>query len=206
MNRFFRFVYRLLNSFLFFFFPVEISGLENLPAHGALLCPNHSSNWDPILLVLKLPIDYRVHIMAKDVLFRNPLLAWLLRKVGAFPVARGSSDISAVKTAIQAIKSGDNLLIFPEGTVVEKGIGKKSGQPARAKGGVAMIGIRTGAVMIPVFVDGRKRLFRKTRIIIGTPYHPVYTGRHGTAEEMQAIADDILEQAYALGGTTACQL
>jgi 1-acyl-sn-glycerol-3-phosphate acyltransferase len=206
MNGFFRFVYRLFNSFLFFFFPVEISGLENLPAHGALLCPNHSSNWDPILLVLKLPIDYRIHVMAKDSLFRNPILAWILRKLGAFPVARGSSDIHAVKTAIQAIKSGDNLLIFPEGTVVEKGIGKKSGQPARAKGGVAMIGIRTGAVMIPVFLDGRKRLFHKTRIIIGKPYHPVYTGRHGTAEEMQAIADDILKEAYALGGTTACQL
>ena len=206
MNGFFRFIYRFLNCFLFFFFPVEISGLENLPAHGALLCPNHSSNWDPILLVLKLPIDYRVHIMAKDSLFHNPLLAWVLRKVGAFPVARGSSDIHAVKTAIQAIKDGDSLLIFPEGHVVEKGISRKTGQPAGAKGGVAMIGIRTGAVMIPVFMDGRKRLFRKSRIIIGKPYQPVYTGRHGTAEEMQRIADEILEQAYALGGTTACQL
>ena len=97
MNGFFRFVYRFLNCFLFFFFPVEVEGLENLPPHGALLCPNHSSNWDPILLVLKLPIDYRVHIMAKDSLFKNPLLGWILRKVGAFPVSRGSSDIAAVR-------------------------------------------------------------------------------------------------------------
>lgn len=206
MNGFFRFVYRFLNCFLFFFFPVEVEGLENLPPHGALLCPNHSSNWDPILLVLKLPIDYRVHIMAKDSLFKNPLLGWILRKVGAFPVSRGSSDIAAVKTAIQAIKSGDNLLIFPEGTVVQGGIGKMDGKPSHAKSGVSVIGVRTGATLIPVFMDGRKRLFHKTRIVIGKPYTPVYTGRHGTAEEMQTIADDLLREAYTLGGKTPWEM
>ena len=54
--------------------------------------------------------------------------------------------------------------------------------------------------MVPVFMDGKKKLFRKTRIIFGKPYEPVYTGRHGTAEEMQKIADDVLAAAYALGG------
>lgn len=205
MNGFFRFVYRLLNLFLFFFFPVEISGMENLPAHGALLCPNHSSNWDPILVALKLPIDYRLHIMGKDTLFKNPILNWVLRKVGAFPVNRGASDINAVKTAMQAIKDGDNLLIFPEGTVVRNGIGMVDGKPATAKGGAAVIGVRTGATLIPVFVDGRKRVFRKSRIIFGRPYQPVYTGRHGTAEEMQRIADDLVRLAYALGAEAPCE-
>ena len=49
-------------------------------------------------------------------------------------------------------------------------------------------------------MDGEKKLVHKTRIIFGDPYEPVYTGRHGTSEEMQKIADDILAQAYALGG------
>ena len=51
-----------------------------------------------------------------------------------------------------------------------------------------------------VFVDGEKKLFHRTRIIFGDPYQPVYTGRRGTSEEMQKIADDILANAYALGG------
>ena len=182
--------------------PTTVEGLENLPEHGALLCPNHSSNWDPLLVVLKLPINYRVHIMAKQELFRFKPLAWALRHVGAFPVSRGDNDIQAVKTAIQAIKGGDNLLIFPEGTVIRNGIGCKDGLPAHAKAGVAVIGVRTGATMIPVFVDGEKKPFHRTRIIFGKPYIPVYTGRHGTSEEMQKIADDILAEAYALGGQT----
>ena len=182
--------------------PTTVEGLENLPEHGALLCPNHSSNWDPLLVVLRLPINYRVHIMAKQELFRFKPLAWALRHVGAFPVSRGDNDIQAVKTAIQAIKSGDNLMIFPEGTVIRNGIGYKDGLPAHAKAGVAVIGVRTGATMIPVFVDGEKKPFHRTRIIFGKPYIPVYTGRHGTSEEMQKIADDILAEAYALGGQT----
>ena len=131
---------------------------------------------------------------------RYLLLGWLLPKVGAFPVSRGNNDIQSVKTAIQALKGGDNLLIFPEGTVIRNGLGYVDGLPPHAKGGVAVIGVRTGATLIPVFVDGEKKLFHKTRIIFGEPYQPVYTGRHGTAEEMQKIADDILEAAYALGG------
>ena len=58
----------------------------------------------------------------------------------------------------------------------------------------------TGAKLVPVFVDGEKKLFHRTRIIFGDPYEPVYTGRHGTSEEMQKIADDVLAAAYALGG------
>ena len=101
---------------------------------------------------------------------------------------------------MQSIRDGQNLLIFPEGTVIRDGIGKADGLPAHAHSGAAMIGVRTGAVFMPVFLDGKKRLFHKTRIIIGKPYTPVYTGRRGTAEEMQNIADDLLREIYALGG------
>lgn len=180
--------------------PTTVEGLERLPKGGALLCPNHSSNWDPVLVALRLPVNYRLHVMAKEELFRFRPFGWLLRKLGAFPVSRGDSDIHAVKTAIQALKAGDNLLIFPEGTVVRGGVGYIDGLPAHAKGGVAVIGVRTGAALVPVFVDGEKRPFRRTRIIFGEPYEATYTGRRGTAEEMQKIADGVLAAAYALGG------
>lgn len=199
-NRLFSVAYFVVGFLTDILHPVTVEGLEDLPRSGVLLCPNHSSNWDPVLVALKLPRNYRLHIMAKEQLFRNRLLGWVLRKVGAFPVQRGGTDIQSVRTAIQSIRSGDNLLIFPEGTVIRNGLGVADGKPARAKSGVAVIGIRAGATMVPVFVDGEKKLFHRTRIIFGKPYTPVYTGRHGTAEEMQKAADEILAAAYALGG------
>ena len=199
-NLFFTVVYYLGRALLSVLFPATVEGLDRLPRNGVLLWPNHSSNWDPILIALRLPVNYRLHIMAKVDLFKNPILAWILRRLGAFPVSRGSSDIQSVKTAMQAIRSGDNLLIFPEGTTIHNGIGYVDGLPAHAKGGVAVIGVRTGATLVPVFVDGPKKPFHRTRIIFGEPYTPVYTGHHGTSEEMQKIADDILAAAYALGG------
>ena len=199
-NLLFVFIYYVVGCVASILHPTTVVGMERLPRSGVLLCPNHSSNWDPILVALKLPINYRLHIMGKKELFENPLLGWFLGKMGVFPVNRGGSDISAVKQSIQALKDGDNLLIFPEGTTIHNGIGYTDGLPAHAKAGVAMIGVRTGAKLVPVFVDGEKKIFHRTRIIFGDPYEPHYTGRRGTAEEMQKIADDLLEAAYALGG------
>lgn len=71
-NLFFVFVYYLVGLVTRILHPTTVEGMENLPEHGALLCPNHSSNWDPILVVLRLPIHYRVHIMAKEELFPQP--------------------------------------------------------------------------------------------------------------------------------------
>jgi 1-acyl-sn-glycerol-3-phosphate acyltransferase len=202
LNRFFVCIYYLVGFVAGILHPVSVEGVDRLPTGGALLCPNHSSDWDPVLVALKLPVNYRLHIMAKEELFRNPILGWILRKVGAFPVSRGSNDIQSVKTAMQVLKSGDNLLMFPEGTTIHNGVGYADGLPAHAHGGVAMIGIRTGAALVPVFVDGPKKLFHRTRIIFGEPYQPQITGRHGTAEEVQRAADGILAAAYALGGQT----
>ncbi|WP_312614250.1 lysophospholipid acyltransferase family protein [Oscillibacter sp.] len=199
-NRFFVFIYYVVGFITRLLHPADVEGMDRLPRGGALLCPNHASDWDPVMVALVLPVNYRLHIMAKEELFRNPLLGWILRRVGAFPVSRGGGDIQSVKTAMQAIKSGDNLLMFPEGTTVRNGIGHVDGLPAHAHGGVAMIGIRTGAKLVPVFVDGEKKPFRRTRIIFGEPYEPRITGKHGTAEEIQTAADEVLAAAYALGG------
>ena len=176
--------------------PVTVIGRENLPEHGALLCPNHNSNWDPVLVALKVPVNYRLHIMAKKELFCNKVFDWVLRKLGAFPVDRGEGDIEAVKNALKAIKSGDNLLIFPEGTRVEH----EGDLPA--KGGVAVIGIRSGAQFVPVYVEGDKRIFRRTRIIFGQAYRPDAASRRPSPEEVQAIADEVLRRAYVLGRET----
>ena len=156
---FFAFIW-IIGRVLLWIYRVDVKGLENLPKHSVLLCPNHSTDLDPVLIGLCLPLDYHLHFMAKAELFDNRALAWLIRTLGAFPVQRDGKDIQSIKTAMQVLHKGENLLIFP----------------------------------------GQKKPFHKTRIIFGEPYVPEVTGRRGTSEELQAIADEMLRQAYALGG------
>ena len=200
MNHVFFGIIWVLAQILRLLYRIEVKGLENLPRNGVLLCPNHASDLDPVLIGLCLPLDYHLHFMAKAELFDNRALAWLIRTLGAFPVQRDGKDIQSIKTAMQVLHKGENLLIFPEGTTIRGGVGYHDGLPAHAHAGIAMIGVRAGATIIPVFCDGQKKLFHKTRIIFGQPYVPEIAGRRGTSEELQAIADEVLRRAYALGG------
>lgn len=194
-NEYYVKVHRILWPIVHFLHPVELKGLENLPDdEPVLLCANHSSWWDPILLISALRRDYPLRIMGKVQLFRIPVLKTFLTKLGVFPVDRGNSDIGALKKAIGSLKEGWNLLLFPEGTRVRKG------KTATVKAGAAMIAIRSGVKLLPIFIGTSKRLFRKVPIVLGKPYAPIYTGRKGTAEEYQANADEIMRRAYELGG------
>lgn len=194
-NGFYSVLWRLLGPVVRLFLPIEVQGRENLPeGEAVMLCANHSSAWDPILLVLALWDNYPIRIMAKKQLFKIPLLGGILRMLGAFPVDRGNSDIGAVKNSIRSLKEGYSLMLFPEGTRV-----KEKGQ-VEVKSGAAMIAIRGGVKLVPVYVGMKKRLFCKTPIIFGLPFVPEYTGRNGTAEEYQLNAERVVDEAYRLGG------
>lgn len=193
-NKFYSAMWKLLRPLVLLLHPLDVQGRENLPDEPVLICVNHSSWWDPVLLVCALTSDFPLRIMAKRQLFKIPIVGGFIRRMGAFPVDRGNSDIGAIKTAIKSLKEGFSLLIFPEGTRVKKG------QSVRPKGGVTMIAIRAGVKLLPVFIGTTKRLFHKIPLVIGKPYVPVYTERKGTAEEYQQNADEIMRQVYELGG------
>lgn len=193
MTRFYRIIYTLIAPFIRFFFPRRVIGLEHLPEGGAILCPNHASGWDPFVVAVALPVDSRLTVMAKDELFHIPLVGWLLRKLGIFPVKRGGNDLAAMKTALRVLNEGSRLLVFPEGTRVD-GQGE-----ADAKGGVVVMAARTGTPIIPIYCGPKHKLFRKTTVVFGEPYWPVYAGRRPTAEESRQAAEEILRQIYALG-------
>ena len=193
-NKFYSIVWRIIRPFFLLFHPLDVQGRENVPQEPVLLCANHSSAIDPILLILALARDYPLRIMAKQQLLRLPVVGPFLRRMGVFPVDRGNSDIGAVKTAIRSLKEGWNLLIFPEGTRV-----RKPGTVA-VKGGAAMIAIRSGVKLLPVFIGREKKIFSRVPIIFGKPFAPQYSGRKGTAEEYQANAEEVMRQAYELGG------
>ena len=195
-SRYYARAYDMLAPMASFLHPIRVEGLENIPKdEPVVLCPNHSSNWDPILLICALGREVNLRIMGKNQLFKIPILRTVLRKMGVFPVDRGNSDIGAVNFCIQALRDGSMLLVFPEGTRVR---GKK--KDVRPKGGIAMIAIRSGAKLLPVYIGVKKRLFSKVPILFGKPFDPEYTGRKGTAEEYQANADEVMRRAYELGG------
>ena len=197
MNRFFHWVYIIVRPLIRLLMPFRAVGLENMPEGGALLCANHASGWDPILIALALPNDSALTFMAKEELFRNRLLNWLIRKLGGFPVNRGGNDLAAMKTALKALGDGKRLLVFPEGTRVEK-----EGD-AQAKGGITMMATRTGVPIVPIYCGGKKKFFHRYTIVFGEPYVPVIEGRRPTQEENHQIANEILRRIYAMSGVDA---
>ncbi len=194
MTRLYRVLHLILYPIIWLLFPFTIHGRENLPKDRAVvLCGNHAHAIDPVLICLALPRKMPVRIMGKRELFDIPVLGWIITKLGAFPVDRGHSDLHAIKTSIKAVRDGQSLLVFPEGTRVEH-----EGD-TRAKGGVVMIAMRTGAPLVPVYAGERRKLFHMTHIVFGEPYEPKTESRHGTAEEYHEYADEIVRRAYALG-------
>ena len=192
-NLFYRRFHRVMAPIIRAIFPLEIHGREYLTDEAVVLCPNHTNAVDPILLACAMPGSTLLRIMAKKQLMGVPVIGWLIGKLGGFGVDRGNSDINAIKTAIRALKDGWKLMIFPEGTRV------KEGEEVDAKGGAAMIAIRSGVKMQPVYIAPNKRPFRRSKIVFGPAYAPVYTGRKGTAEEYQTNVEEIMRQVKELG-------
>ena len=117
-----------LVKILFF---LKVNGKGNIPKNGGfILCSNHLSNFDPVLIGVAQ--RRQLFFMAKSELFRNKFFGWLIRKLGAFPVERGAGDGKAINTAEKIINEGKTLGIFIEGTR------SKTGELLRPKAGAAM--------------------------------------------------------------------
>lgn len=142
----------ILWMFFKLFFRLQVTGLENLPREGpALVAANHASWWDPPVIGVNIP--RYIHFMAKEELFKIPVLSLVIKKLQAFPVRRGAADRTAIRTAIQLLESGELIGVFPEGTR------SKTGSLGRPEAGVAMIALKTGAPIIPTAVMGTHATF-----------------------------------------------
>jgi len=149
---FYRFAQLL--SWLYFkiFHRIEVKDVHNIPSTGAfILASNHTSYFDPPALGCKLPRN--LHYFARDSLFFWPL-GLLIRNLNSIPVNRSQLDIATLKRVLKVLKSGDPLLVFPEGTrspdgklgVGKKGIGLLMAKsqsdvlPAKVVGGFQVLG------------------------------------------------------------------
>ena len=151
---------------------LQAEGVDNLPAEGGyVLASNHLSNFDPWILAYPLWPRRRLRSMAKSELF-NPVLAPLLRASGAFPVRRGGADREAFRTAVEIVRSGEVLLVFPEGA--RRGKGRWKGKRRRrqqVQSGAARIALSAGRPLVPAALIGTDRLTRlgPVRVAFGRP-------------------------------------
>ena len=147
------FVRLLTVAILRLWFRVRVSGVEHIPAKGAvIIAPNHKNFLDAFFI----GIATRRHVryMAKVELFKGPL-AWLFPRLGAFPVRRGEADAEALATARAILGSGGLVVVFPEGTRVEEP--DALGSPHHGAGRLAL---ETGAPIVPAAITGTSHLWR----------------------------------------------
>ncbi len=164
-------------------------GKENIPQGGFLLCANHSNLADPAYIMLGLGRSVPLQFMAKAELFNNKLVSWYIKKLGAFPVRRGETDLAAIRQAMTVLQKGGRLVLFPEGT-------RNATQGAKA--GAGMLALRTGCPVLPVYLTPHKRPFRRAVLTIGKPFYPQKPEGKPTGADYQNAADEIMERIYAL--------
>jgi 1-acyl-sn-glycerol-3-phosphate acyltransferase len=136
------------------YFQGRIYGTENVPKQGRLLVvSNHASDFDPIILssAVGRPVAY----MAKEELFRVPVLKQAIQAYGAYPVKRGTGDRAAMRAAIASIESGWATGVFLDGTRTPDG---RINDP---KLGAAWIAAKTNSPLLPVSLWGTHEIFKK---------------------------------------------
>jgi 1-acyl-sn-glycerol-3-phosphate acyltransferase len=177
------------------FFRLKVKGAENVPRDGGvLIASNHQSFLDPIIVTAsnRRPVSF----MARDTLFRIPLFGRFIMKLRAFPVRRGGADRKAVREAVDRLKAGEALLVFPEGTRT------RDGRLGRLRSGTSMLAYRARAPIVPAAIKGAFEAWPRTRklfrfrpisITYGRPIAPPERSEHETHEEIRRKLQDSLE-------------
>lgn len=177
-------------------------GKENFPRKGPYIgVVNHNSNMDTVAMALA--IKHRVHTMAKDSLFRVPVLKWWLRVVGMFPVVRDASDREAFNRALEVLKKGEILFMAPEGTRK-----KIEGQKRRPRTGFVRMAQIIGCPVVPVAIWGTDRVlppgawFPKPVKVAVKVGKPIYLDKIDVSKEkkhlLQEQADGVMAVVYQL--------
>src|SRR3954454_14023872 len=136
---------------------VRAIGTENVPKEGALiLAPNHFSQMDHFFIGVYL--RRKVRFMAKSQMFGPPVLTYVYKHGGVFPVRRGHHDEEAMKTAATILAQGEMLLVYAEGGR------SRSGKLKGVKPGIGRIALESGAPVVPVAIHGSEKVRRWKRL------------------------------------------
>ena len=188
------FLRALCKVFFSLFVRVKVIGADHLPKEGGVIvAANHESMLDMFMIGYRLPRF--IKWMAKDELFRNKLLAKFFTACGAYPVTRGTKDISAARTTFEMLKKGEAVGIFPQGTRTQ---GK--GRALKAKHGVAKFAVEANVPILPVAIWGHIRLFGRVYVRFGDliDLPQPEDGEKYTKEHFLKLSQDVLDTIYSL--------
>jgi 1-acyl-sn-glycerol-3-phosphate acyltransferase len=190
-------------------FRLRYEGLEHIPAEGpALVACNHISYLDPLTNASAIDrAGRRPRFLAKDDLFRVPVVGTVLRGVRQIPVARGSADVrAALRAAEQALADGEVVLIYPEGTVTSR----EDHLPMEGKTGAVRLSLATGVPITPFASWGSQAVWQKSgrgSLKFGRPIWmraapPIELASPGASvddvEALRAMTADVMEVLTAM--------
>ncbi|MFH1655596.1 MAG: lysophospholipid acyltransferase family protein [Candidatus Omnitrophota bacterium] len=181
--------------FLKIFSRLQVKGKKSIPESGSfILVSNHVSLLDP--LILGAVSHRKLNSMAKEELFSNFLSSFWMRNIKAFPVKRKSHDVGAIREALRRIKSGEPLLMFPEG-------GRSAnGEILDAQPGAGMLAAHTGVPILPVFIKGSREVLTRGSSFIRPKKIIVYFGKPfyiSRDQDRQETAKRIKNEIVSLG-------
>jgi 1-acyl-sn-glycerol-3-phosphate acyltransferase len=182
------------------YFRLRIKGREHIPKGPMLVCSNHQSHLDPVLVGLACydPITY----LARDTLFKG-WFAKLIVYMGAIPIQRDGLGFAGVKKTLERLKIGEKVLVFPEGTR------SPDGQLHPFKGGLALIARRAKVPLLPMAIAGayeawprRQKLPmpRTIQMVVG-PVIPLEVVQSLDDEQLTALLQSEIEKCWQAAGS-----
>lgn len=171
----------LISTIFYPLYRIKVTGKDNFPTEGGvLLCTNHIDNLDPPVVGITCPRT--VHFMAKEELFKLPILKTVLPKVQAFPVKRGMSDRDAFRTTLKLLRGGKVVGMFPEGTR------SKTGELGKGLTGAGFFALKGDAVVVPCAIIGPYKRFKRLHVVYGKPIDmSSYRENKSSAEEVTEV-------------------
>ncbi len=160
-------------------------GREHYPRHGGgLICSNHQSHLDPILVGMSAP--RRLSYFARKTLFRFRLFARFIDWWDAIPVDREGLGLSGIKESLKRLKRGEWLVMFPEGTRT------RNGEVSTMKRGFATLARRGKVPIIPIGIDGAYDAWPRSQMLPSTGEIHIHVGQPISWESIQTMTDEEL--------------
>lgn len=190
------FKWSIVSPTLHLYFHGRIYGAEHVPRQGPLVVvSNHASDFDPPILsnCVGRPVAY----MAKQELFRVPVLGTLIRWYGAYPVKRESADRSAIRAALACLETGWAAGIFLQGTRTP------DGRIRAPKLGAALIAAKTQAPILPVSLWGTHSIVQKGPVPRPVPVtvrisQPISPPSSTNRDELESVTQQCMTAIHAL--------